>query len=42
MGMASVIIDGMGDVATVIIVGVIMARIVVGLLFLKKLSIKKK
>ena len=30
MGMASVIINGMGDVATIIIVGVVMAPIVVG------------
>ena len=29
MGMASVIVDGVGDVATVIIVGVVMARIVI-------------
>ena len=30
MGMASVIIDGVGDVATIIIIGVVMARVVVG------------
>ena len=30
MGMASIIVDGVGDVATVIIVGVIMAHIVIG------------
>ena len=29
MGMASIIIDGVGDVATIIIIGVIMARVVV-------------
>ena len=30
MGMASVIVDGMGDMATIIIVGVAMAHVVVG------------
>ena len=30
MGMASVIIDGVGDMATVIVVGVVMARVIVG------------
>ena len=28
MGMASVVIDGMGDMAAVIVVGVVMARII--------------
>ena len=30
MGMASIIINGVGDVATVIVVGVVMARVIVG------------
>ena len=30
MGMASIIINGVGDVATIIVVGVIMAHVVVG------------
>ena len=36
MGMAGIVVDGMGDVAAVIIGGVVMARFISKLVFKKK------
>ena len=44
MGMAGVVVDGMGDTGAVVVVGVVVASIVSKLLSIwnKKISIKKK